>query len=156
METEPFASMLHQTFTFHATAARELDTFWEANRLPSFEDTPSNQAAVVVLRGLRDDDQVAALLKAWMEPHRNGVEVEDDLVPFEPDALSVLRAVSQGRPGPLLNRANELFDAGATAQVGRIDAEFARQHFSGSNLAAVATGEDDDGDLAPEFEDLLA
>jgi hypothetical protein len=60
METEPYASMLHTTFTFHATAARELDTFWEQNRLPSFEDTSANQAAVVVLKGMRDDDQVEA------------------------------------------------------------------------------------------------
>ena len=62
LENEPYASMLHVTFTFHATAAGKLERFWEQNRLPSFEDTPSNQAAVVVLRGVRDDDQVEALL----------------------------------------------------------------------------------------------
>ena len=62
METEPYASMLHMTFTFHAAAATELETFWEEHRLPRFEDTPSNQAAVVVLHGMRDDDQVEALL----------------------------------------------------------------------------------------------
>ena len=67
MENEPYASMLHITFTFHATAAQELETSWEQNRLPSFEDTPSNQAAVVVLRGMRDDDQVEALLRAWLD-----------------------------------------------------------------------------------------
>ena len=98
LETEPFAGMLHQTYTFHATAARELDSFWEANRLPSFEDTPSNQAAVVVLRGMRDDDQVEALLKTWMIPHRNDVEIEDDLVPFDRSALSVLRRALPGPP----------------------------------------------------------
>lgn len=157
LETEPFAGMLHQTYTFHATAARELDSFWEANRLPSFEDTPSNQAAVVVLRGMRDDDQVEALLKTWIAPHRNEVEIEDDLIPFDRSALSVLRQVSQGRPGDLLNKANEVFDAGAQAQVGRIDGEFARAHFQGVPAqTTVGAGEDgEDGDYAAEVEDLL-
>jgi len=157
LETEPFAGMLHQTYTFHATAARELDSFWEANRLPSFEDTQSNQAAVVVLRGMRDDDQVEALLKAWMTPHRNDVEIEDDLVPFDRRALSILRQVSQGRPGALLNMANEVFDAGAQAQVGRIDREFTRAHFQGVPAqTTIGAGDDEDADYAAEVEDLLA
>ncbi len=158
LETEPYAGMLHQTYTFHATAARELDSFWEANRLPSFEDTLSNQAAVVVLRGMRDDDQVEELLKAWMGPHRNDVEIDDDLVPFDRSAFSVLRQVSQGRPGDLLNKANEVFDAGAQAQVGRIDRDFARAHFQGvhGSVANGATDDAEDGDYAAEVEDLLA
>ncbi len=156
LETQPFAGSLHQTFTFHATAARELESFWEANRLPSYEDTPSNQSAVVVLRGLHEDDQVEALLKAWMEPHRTGEEVEDEIVPFERDALTVLRQVAQGRPGELLHRANELFDAGAAQQVGRISGDFAGQHFAGSAAVAAAADVEDEGDYAAEVEDLLA
>ena len=71
LENEPYSSMLHMTFTFHATAAGKLERFWEQHRLPSFEDTLSNQAAVVVLRGIRDDDKVEALLSAWLgrQPH---------------------------------------------------------------------------------------
>ncbi len=155
LETQPYASMLHQTFTFHATAARALDSYWEQNRLPSFEDNPANQAAVTVLRGLRDDDQVEILLKTWMEPHRIG-EVDDELVPFERDALSVLLQVSQGRPGILLNRANELFDAAATAMVGRIDGAFAREHFKGANVPGADTFADEDEGRAGDVEDLLA
>ena len=113
METEPYASMLHMTFTFHATAARELETFWEEHRLPSFEDTPSNQAAVVVLRGMQDDDQVEALLCAWLDAHRFDDSTVGGIVPFEREALTVLRQVSEGRPGILLNRANELLQAGS-------------------------------------------
>ena len=158
LETEPFAGMLHQTYTFHATAARELDSFWEANRLPSFEDTPSNQAAVIVLRGMRNDDQVEALLKTWMIPHRNDVEIEDDLVPFDRSALSVLRQASQGRPGDLLNKANEIFEAGALAQVGRIDGDFVRAHFQGMpTQPTIGVGDDgEEADYAAEIEDLLA
>ncbi len=155
METEPYASMLHMTFTFHATAALELDTFWEQHRLPSFEDTPSNQAAVVVLRGMRDDDQVEALLLAWLDACRIDASTAGEMVPFQRDALTVLRLVSEGRPGILLNRANELFQAGAEAQKGLIDGAFAREHFAGAghNTASPLIAEDEP---ASNVIDLLA
>jgi hypothetical protein len=155
METEPYASLLHTTFTFHATAARELETFWEQNRLPSFEDTASNQAAVVVLHGMRDDDQVEALLRAWMEPRRNGNAIPHDLVPFGRDSLTVLRQISEGRPGKLLNRAHEVFQAAAEAQLGTIDAAFARQHFAGSGMRVSGSSEVEE-EAASDVVDLLA
>ena len=155
LENEPYASMLHVTFTFHATAGRILERFWEPNRLPSFEDTPSNQAAVVVLRGVRDDDQVEALLRAWLDAHRMDSSTSGELVPFERDALTVLRLVSQGRPGILLNRANELFQAGAEAQKGLIDGTFAREYFEGvgHSTASPLITEDESAD---DVIDLLA
>ena len=155
METEPYASMLHMTFTFHSRAARELDTFWEENRLPSFEDTPSNRAAVVALRGLQDNDQVEALLRVWLDAHRVDASMAGDMVPFADDALTALRAVSGGRPGVLLNRANELFQAGADAQKGLIDGTFAREYFDGTGYDAASptvAGDEPSSDLA----DLLA
>ena len=39
--------------------------------------------------------------------------------------------MSQGRPGILLNRTNELFQAGAEAQKGLINGMFAREYFAG-------------------------
>lgn len=155
METEPYASMLHLTFTFHATAARELETFWEQNRLPSFEDTPSNQAAVVVLRGMQDDDQVEALLCAWLDAHRIDTSTPGEMVPFERDALTVLRQVSDGRPGILLNRANELFEAAAVAQKGLIDGAFAREFFAGAGHDTVSPVIADDESVS-DVVDLLA
>ena len=155
LENEPYASMLHITFTFHATAAGKLESFWEQNRLPSFEDTSSNRAAVVVLRGVQDDDQVEALLRAWLDAYRIDPSSPGDLVPFERDALTVLRLVSQGRPGILLNQANELFQAGAEAQKGLIDGTFAREYFEGvgHNTASPMATEDDP---ANDVIDLLA
>ena len=155
METEPYASMLHMTFTFHAAAATELETFWEEHRLPRFEDTPSNQAAVVVLHGMRDDDQVEALLCAWLDAHRFDDSTVGGIVPFERNALTVLRQVSQGRPGILLNRANELLQAGAEAQKGLIDGTFAHEYFAGTgySTASPAIGEDEP---ASDVVDLLA
>ena len=155
LENEPYASMLHVTFTFHATAAGKLERFWEQNRLPSFEDTPSNQAAVVVLRGVRDDDQVEALLRAWLDAHRIDSSTSGELVPFERDALTVLRLVSQGRPGILLNRANELFQAGAEAQKGLIDGTFAREYFEGVGHSTVSPLITED-EPANDVIDLLA
>ena len=155
LENEPYASMLHMTFTFHTGAAQNLELFWEQHRLPSFEDTSSNQAAVVVLRGIQDDDQVEALLRAWLDAHRIDSSTSGELVPFERDALTVLRLVSQGRPGILLNRANELFQAGAEAQKGRIDGKFARKYFEGAghNTASPMNAEDEP---ASDVIDLLA
>ncbi len=155
LENEPYASMLHMTFTFHPGAAQKLELFWEQHRLPSFEDSSSNQAAVVVLRGIQDDDQVEALLRAWLDAHRIDSSTHGELVPFERDALTVLRLVSQGRPGILLNRANELFQAGAEAQKGLIDGTFARQYFEGvgHNTVSPMNAEDEP---ASDVIDLLA
>ena len=155
METEPYSSMLHMTFTFHATAGRQLDRFWEQNRLPSFEDTPSNQAAVIVLRGLRDDDQVAALLRVWLDAHRINQTTHGAMVPFERDALTVLRQVSEGRPGILLSYAHELVEAGAVAQVGLVDGRFAREHFAGVGYDATSPGLVED-EPTSDVTDLLA
>ena len=155
LENEPYASMLHMTFTFHTGAAQNLELFWEQHRLPSFEDTSINQAAVVVLRGIQDDDQVEALLRAWLDAHRIDSSTPGELVPFERDALTVLRSVSQGRPGSLLNRANELFQAGAEAQKGLIDGTFAREYFEGVGhyTASHMNAEDEP---ASDVIDLLA
>jgi hypothetical protein len=154
LEIEPYASMLHMSFTFHQAAAQNLEGDWDANRLPSFDTGTSNSAAVVVLRGLHNDQQVEELLKVWMEPYRNEHAGASPISPFTEDVRGVLRTVSQGRAGVLLNRANELLWAGANAQVGEIDAAFARAHFQGSGqLAAVGasaeepTGEDDYDEL---------
>jgi hypothetical protein len=154
LEIEPFASRLHMSFTFHQAAAQNLEQDWQANRLPSFDPTPANASAVVVLRGLQRDEQVEELVKAWMEPVRNEHAGPSPISPFTPDVLGVLRSVSQARAGMLLNRASELLYAGAEAQVGEIDGAFAQQHFAGhGHLAAVATADDDAG---ADYDDLLA
>ncbi len=153
METEPFASMLHQSYTFHATAAADLETFWEAHRLPAFEDNASNQGSVVVLRGMQDDDQVEKLLQVWMEPCRDGSVANGSIAPFEREVLTLLRDVSQGRPGLLLRSAHELFIAAAEAQVAMIDANFAQDHLSGVRVEEEAV---DEPGYADDVTDLLA
>jgi hypothetical protein len=153
LEIEPFASRLHMSFTFHQAAAQNLEQDWQANRLPSFDPTPANASAVVILRGLQRDEQVEELLKTWMEPARNEHAGPSPISPFTPDVLGVLRSVSQARAGILLNRASELLYAGAEAQVGEIDGAFAQQHFAGHGHLAAVTADDDAG---ADYDDLLA
>lgn len=155
MENEPYASMLHMTFTFHSTAATELESFWEQNRLPNFEATSDNQAAVVVLRGIQDNDQVEALMRAWLDAYRIDSSLSGTIVPFEHDAFTVLRSYSGGRPGILLHHANELFQAGAEARRGLIDGEFARQHFSSTGYEAASRPAAED-EPSGSLTDLLA
>lgn len=144
LEIEPYASLLHLSFTFHQAAATILESDWEANRLPSFEPTGANASAVVVLRGLREDDQVEALLKAWMEPHRID-DTPNDTMPFTADALNALRRHSEGRPGYTLRHANEVFMAAAEKQLGAIDGAFVNAHLASSVLPGLtgAVGADD-------------
>lgn len=148
LEIEPYASLLHLSFTFHQAAANILESDWEANRLPSFEPTSANAAALVVLRGLHDDEQVEALLKAWMEPHRLSGG-DDDITPFTPDALTALRTHSEGRPGYTLRHANEVFMAAAEKQLGTIDSAFIDRHLAGNTLPGGARAATRDDATAP-------
>src|SRR5581483_5528959 len=117
LETQPFASHLHQIFTFHSRAADALEVYWEANRLPRYEIADDNRSSVVWLQGIKDDEQVALLLKTYLEPHRLE-DVADELLPFEADTLAVLRRRSAGRPGILLAEAQQLFAAAAERELG--------------------------------------
>ena len=104
---------------------------------------------------MRDDDQVEALLRAWLDAHRIDNSTPGEFVPFQRDTLTVLHQVSQGRPGVLLNRANELFQAGAEAQKGLIDGTFAHEYFAGAGhkTASPIVAEDEP---ASDAIDLLA
>jgi hypothetical protein len=128
LESAPYATRLHMIFTFHNRAAQALERSWEENRLPPFEVSSSNTSAVVVLGGLKDVEQAKELLRVYLEDARVD-DVEDDLLPFEPAAVEVLREVAAGRPGILLSRARELLNAAAEQELPTISANFARQYF---------------------------
>ena len=155
LEGAPYVNRVHFIFTFHNRAAQVLERFWEENRLPSFEISPNNTSSVVVLRGLRDDNQVRDLLRVYLEKYRNSGD-NDDLMPFEPDAISVLREVSEGRVGILLNRAHELLNFAAERGDPRITGELAQRFFEGgldtSDELEPAT---DGSDESEDIDDLL-
>lgn len=156
LEGPPYVNRVHFILTFHNRAAQALDRFWEENRLPPFEISPSNIASVVVLRGLKDDDQVSALLRVYLEEHREG-PVEDDLLPFEAGAVTILREVSDGRVGILLNRARELFNFAAQRGAPRITGDLASRFFAGTDTSDMEFGSDEDDSSTPDndIDDLL-
>ena len=155
LEGPPYVNRVHFILTFHNRAAQVLERFWEENRLPPFEALPSNTASVVVLRGLRDDDQVAALLRVYLEEQRQSA-VEDDLLPFEAGAITVLREVSDGRVGILLNRAKELFNFAAERGDPRITGDLASRFFAGADTSDLEPRPDDDsGTPDNDIDDLL-
>jgi hypothetical protein len=154
LEGAPYANRVHFIFTFHNSAAQVLERFWEQNRLPPFEISPSNIASVVVLRGLKDDDQVRELLRVYLDEHRDGV-VEEELLPFEPGAIAVLRTVSEGRVGILLNRAHELLNFAAQQGVPRISGKLAREFFEGNGELSDIDVDSEEGGATTDIDDLL-
>ncbi len=152
LESIPYATRLHMIFTFHNRAAQVLDRYWEENRLPPFEVSSSNTSAIVVLGGLKDMEQATELLRVYLEEARIE-DIEDDLLPFEPGAVAVLRDVSDGRPGILLSRARELLNAAAEQELPKISGSFARQYFE--NQAPSTDTRAESGDGADDIDDLL-
>ncbi len=141
-------------FTFHNRAAQVLDRFWEENRLPPFEVSPSNTAAVVVLGGLKDTDQAKELVRVYLDNARTE-QIEDDLLPFESGAIDVLRDVSDGRPGVLLSRAYELLNAAAEQALPTISGTFARQYFEGQAPSGDFGDRTELIDSTDDIDDLL-
>ena len=151
LEGAPYANRVHFVFTFHNSAARKLEQFWEQNRLPSFEISSANDSSVVVLKGFRDESQVRNLLGVYLAKERNG-PVDDDLLPFEPGALGVLKEVSEGRAGILLNRAHALFDFAAKRGFPSITENISRKFFaeSGDKIPDI----DEDANTIDESEGI--
>lgn len=154
LESAPYATRLHMIFTFHNRAAQVLDRYWEENRLPSFEISSSNTSAVVVLGGLKDDEQAKELLRVYLDDARTG-KVDDDLLPFEPGAVAVLREVSDGRPGVLLSKARELLNAAAEQALPKISAGYAQQYFDGQAPADDGDDREEALDGGDDIDDLL-
>ena len=152
LEGPPYVNRIHFVLTFHNRAAQVLERFWQENRLPPYEISPRNTGSVVILRGLENDDQVADLLRVYLAVHRTD-PTTNDLMPFDTEAVAILRSVSDGRVGILLNRARELFNLAAVRGVPRITGEFTEKFFSGDEspdtdsdqeLLETATEEDID------------
>jgi hypothetical protein len=152
-EMEPFAGHVHFVFTFHIRAAQVLLDMWAQNRLPSFDpEDKSNEGSVVVLRGIRDTDQVRTLLKTYLDPRREEGPA-DKILPFKEDVLPVLLQRSGGRAGILLSLAYKLFDRAADAERAEID-----RHFAEDLLMADSAATDGRRRPAPDLEqrDALA
>lgn len=132
VEDQVFAGHLHGILTLHVRAQTALDEMWYQNRLPSFDpNSAANAGSIVVLRGVRDDEQVRELLVAYLDEARLTGPI-GDLAPFEDDVLRVLRENAGGRVGLILRDAHNLIDRAATRGLETIDAAFTAALFSGT------------------------
>ena len=150
-EEDPYASQLRMVLTFHASAQAALGDFWLKHRLPSFEAVPANESSVVVLRGIHSDEAGAELLRVYLDAGRVE-DVDDDLLPFQADAVTELIAQSQGRIGILLDQAHKVLDAAARAGQPTITADTVRNTLGGapvttSSVAVPGAADDDVDDL---------
>ena len=134
-EEDPYASQLRMVLTFHSTAAAALADMWLMHRLPSYEAVPANDAAVVVLRGITTEEDGAELLRVYLDAARVS-DVDDDLMPFQADAVTELIAPSEGRIGILLSQAHRILDTAARAAAMTITSDFVADTLGGAPVRA--------------------
>lgn len=133
-ENPMFVGKLHLVFTMHGRAQHAVEGFWREARLPRFDRATSTDEYVVTLQGVQTDQQAAELLHTYMRPFRP--ERPDDIAPFDPSSLAVLREVRDGRVGPMLELARLVFDRAATHNKPVIDAAFVRAFVDGGEPPA--------------------
>jgi hypothetical protein len=153
LEDEPTRSMLHTTFTMHDTAAYELEEFWVAHRLPSYELRRANMGQIVLLEGLRSDPDAAKVLGAWLSTEREDGYTGEDYAPFQMSAVRALRALAEARVGLFLVAAAKVLDAAEASRLDEIDDGFVDEILN--EEAAVYAGEEDEPAVIEADDDLL-
>ncbi|MFE3941695.1 hypothetical protein ACFXPV_07440 [Streptomyces sp. NPDC059118] len=126
VETMPMADMVTMVVTMHPRAAVTLGNAWELADLPSFALTEQNAGSTVKLPPLRDAAQAAQLLRAYLSAAtKPGATREgcDELYPFTEEAVSCLFNRSLRKPRDVLRKAHLVFEAAATRNLERIDAQ---------------------------------
>jgi hypothetical protein len=153
LEDEPTRSMMHTTFTLHDTAAADLEEFWTPHRLPSYELRKANMGQIVLLEGLRTDQDAAEVLAAWLTPVRLDGFSGDAWLPFEMSAVRALRTAVENRVGPFLVAASKVFDAAATDKLSTITDDYV--HAVLDDTAGAPAIDDGDEEAEMEFDDDL-
>ena len=118
----------------------------------------TEEALAVTLPRLRETgrsgEQAAEVLEAYLEPRRLAA-VDDELLPFDLGAVTVLRTVSEGRICILLTMAHGLVQAAATAGVPVITTDFAVSHFTGKGVDVESDGDGEGAATSGDLDDLL-
>jgi hypothetical protein len=114
----------HVVFTLHDRASRELETFWDINRLPPFDPRGrDNQNMVVVLRGLETPERIADLVTPYFNQVRPKDHPDyDSADPLDPAIFKRLWESSTARPGIILRRVAAALDLAAEENRKVIDA----------------------------------
>ena len=157
LEDEPTRSMMHTTFTMHETAAFELDEFWRPHRLPSYGLQRGNMGQIVLLEGLKSDEDAAQVLGAWLTGERMDGFTGDAWFPFEMSAVRELRTSTevQNRVGRLLTQASKVFDAAESEKVPVIGQDYVRAVLA-EDAGPPDEDVDDESELEFDDDDLLA
>jgi hypothetical protein len=114
IETQPFGQMASYVLTMHPAAARSVEEYWSLARLPKVDHLlKQNERITVILRPLKRLEEAEKLLAVYMGSSRRQGSAFDALHPFDRGALTVLKDVSGGRPGPMLKLAHDLIEEGA-------------------------------------------
>jgi hypothetical protein len=105
----------HVIFTLHDRASRDLETFWELNRLPPFDPRArENQNTVVVLRGLESSERIGDLVVPYFDAVRaSDHPMRGTAAPLDPAIFPQLWESSTARPGIILRRIAAALDLAA-------------------------------------------
>lgn len=114
-EHAALARRSHVIFTLHNSAAKALEPFWVANRLPSFErDQPGNKNSIVVLRGLESPDKIADLVRPYFNAVRpDGHPMRDTVIPLDASTFPTIWEQDKARPGFILRHIATALDLAA-------------------------------------------
>ncbi len=139
IETQPFGEMASYVLTMHPAAAYTIEEYWSLARLPKMDfANRQNERVTVVLKALETPDQVARLLRCYLDAYRVGTP-PDPLFPLTMDGIELIRRLAGGRPGEILRRANRLIDDGAANQTPLIDGAAVKEFFSDERRKAEAS-----------------
>jgi hypothetical protein len=104
----------HVVFTLHDNAAKALEPFWAANRLPSFErDQQGNKNSIVVLRGLESADKIADLVLPYFNDARPGHALLNTITPLDASTFPAIWEEDKARPGFILRHVAAALDLAA-------------------------------------------
>ena len=141
LEIQPMSDMLTCVVTMHPRAIAAIGDMWRLADLPSYDyDRAENRHRVVVLERIHGVEKARILVKQYLDAARTEPPPEEnDVHPFDDEAIEVLLTRSDGKPRDLLRKANSLITEGASQNWDIITADYAA-----ALLDSFADVDDDD------------
>lgn len=148
-EHAALARRSHVIFTLHNSAAKALEPFWVANRLPSFErDQPANKNSIVVLRGLESPDKIADLVGPYFSAARpDGHPLRDAVTPLDPSTFPAIWQENKARPGFILRHIATALDLAAQENRPTVDMDVVTRILNIHSFVSAAPEATDASDL---------
>ena len=137
------AGMVTVIVTMHPRAELAIREPWQLSDLPTYDTTAANENRVVVMRPIKNAEEVRRLLVAYLDPARTSPD-PGSVAPFADDAVEALFLRSARKPRDVLRKAWALVEAGANANWDVITVDRVTEH-----LDAMAGLDDDDAIIGP-------